>query len=251
MKNRIKTINETEEITLNAYVAQAGICSRRKAVEVIKTGSIEVNSQIITESGYRINQEDLVTYKGRPLEIQKKVYILLNKPKGYISTVADEKERKTVVDLVSSLSSERLYPVGRLDRATTGLLILTNDGQFAQKLAHPKFNVPKIYRVSLERPISNYQLVTIRNGLQLEDGFIKPNSIEYASQDGKQLEIQISSGKNRIIRRIFEHIDYKITKLDRTKYAFLTKKQLPQGHARLLDQSEVRELINLKYKKQS
>lgn len=251
MKNRTRTINESEAITLNAYLAQAGICSRRKAVEIIKTGSIQVNNQIIMDSSYRVGKEDLITYKGRPLELQKKVYILLNKPKGYISTVADEKNRKTVIEIVSKLSSERLYPIGRLDRATTGLLLLTNDGQFAQKLAHPKFNVPKIYRVTLARPISNYQLVALRNGIQLEDGFIKPNSIEYASQDGKQLEIQISSGRNRIIRRIFESIDYKVTKLDRTKYAFLTKKQLPQGHARFLDQSEVKELVKLNYKKQN
>lgn len=242
-----KNIKTNSLITLNAYIAKSGICSRRKAVDIIKSGAIKVNNQIITESSYRVQTTDLICYKDTALEEQKKVYILLNKPKGYICTVNDEKDRRTVLDLVSGFTSERLYPVGRLDRATTGLLILTNDGQLSQKLAHPKFNVPKIYRVNLDRPVKFSDLKKIVEGIVLEDGPIQASSAEYAAKDGKQIDIQINSGRNRIIRRIFEHLGYKVMKLDRTKYAFLIKKQLPQGYARLLEHKEVSELLNLKY----
>lgn len=239
-----KTISQSTGTTLNSYIAQSGICSRRKAVELINAGEIKVNNEIMKDPSYRVQASDLVTYKDKLLTIQAKIYILLNKPKHYITTVSDEKNRKTVMDLVSHHTDDRLYPVGRLDRATTGLLLLTNDGQFAQKLAHPRYNVPKVYIVTLDKAVTQKDFSLIKNGLELEDGFIAPHSIGYASKDRKHIEIEIRSGRNRIVRRIFEALKYEVLKLDRVQYAFLTKKNLPVGASRLLTPHEILQLSN-------
>lgn len=236
---------ENSGITLNSYIAQAGICSRRKAVEIIQSGKVRVNSIIITEPSYRVQPSDSVMYNGTIVAIKKKIYILLNKPKGYISTVSDEKGRKTILDLVDHMTSERLYPVGRLDRATTGLILLTNDGNFAQQLAHPKYNVAKVYCATLHKPVQMRHLEILAEGIQLEDGPIAVNRIEYLNQEGTKIEVEISSGRNKIVRRMFEHLGYEVTKLDRTQYSFLNKQNLMQGASRFLNQHEINALIKV------
>src|SRR5699024_614763 len=217
------------------------------ADELIEAGLISVNGEIVTQLGIKVTpKKDEVRYNGEVLKLEKIVYVLLNKPKDYITTTDDPMERKTVMDLVKHASEERIYPVGRLDRNTTGLLLLTNDGLLADKLAHPRNNISKIYQVELNRPFTQGDFNKMEFGLELEDGFIKPDDIAYISgADKKIVGIQIHSGKNRIVRRMFEYLDYEIEKLDRTVYGTLTKKDLPRGKWRYLTDLELSKLKSI------
>ena len=236
----------TEEIRLNKYIADAGICSRRNADVYISSGNVTVNGEVMTTLGYRVKPTDEVRFDGKLLSSEKKEYILLNKPKGFITTTNDEKGRKTVMDLVANATNVRILPVGRLDRATTGLLLLTNDGELTKKLTHPTHGVRKIYHVILDRKLELKDLAAIRDGLTLEDGFIEVDEISYIDQKPKnEVGVKIHSGRNRIVRRIFEHLGYQVDKLDRVLFAGLTKKDLPRGHWRRLTQQEVINLKNL------
>ncbi len=241
-----KTNEDKGLIRLNRYISNAGICSRRKADELIAAGIITVNGEAVTELGHKVDPaKDLVRYNGELLKREKKVYVLLNKPKDYITTTDDPQERRTVMQLVDKASRERIYPVGRLDRNTTGLLLMTNDGDLADKLSHPKNGITKIYNVELNKALSQGDLNKIAFGLELEDGLIKPDNISYvAGGTKKEIGIQIHSGKNRIVRRIFEHLGYSVEKLDRVVYGNLTKKDLPRGRWRYLEDHE---LIQIKH----
>ena len=232
---------------LNKYLSNAGICSRREADAFILAGVVKVNGEVITQLGYKIALGDKVQFGGDSVHKDKSVYILLNKPKGYITTCDDPQERDTVMDLIKDVR-ERVYPVGRLDRNTSGLLILTNDGDLAKTLMHPKYEVAKIYNVVLDKPLSTPDFEKIQKGVGLEDGFIKVDDIAYAESDdsGREIGVEIHSGKNRIIRRIFESLGYKVDKLDRVLYAGLTKKNLPRGKWRFLEENEVRMLKRIK-----
>jgi len=234
-------------IRLNRYIANAGICSRRKADELIEAGVISVNGESITELGHKVNpMKDVIRYNGETLKREKMTYVLLNKPKDYITTTEDPQERRTVMQLVEKASKERIYPIGRLDRNTTGLLLMTNDGDLADKLSHPRNNVTKIYQVELNKSLSQGDLNKIAFGLELEDGLIKVDEISYvAGGSKKEVGVQIHSGKNRIVRRIFEHLGYEVVKLDRVVYANLTKKDLPRGRWRYLDEKEIIQLKHL------
>jgi 23S rRNA pseudouridine2605 synthase len=234
-------------IRLNRYISNAGICSRRKADELIIAGVISVNGEVVAELGAKIDpMKDAVRYNGELLKREKMVYVLLNKPKDYITTTDDPQERRTVMQLVEKASKERIYPIGRLDRNTTGLLLMTNDGDLADKLSHPKNNIVKLYHVELNKILTQGDLNKISFGLELEDGLIKPDSISYVMGATKrEVGIQIHSGKNRIVRRIFEHLGYEVVKLDRAVYANLTKKDLPRGRWRYLDEKEVIQLKHL------
>ena len=237
----------TAEIRLNKYIADAGICSRRNADVYISSGNVTVNAEVMTTLGYRVKPTDEVRFDGKLLSSEKKEYILLNKPKGFITTTNDEKGRKTVMDLVANATNVRILPVGRLDRSTTGLLLLTNDGELTKKLTHPTHGVRKIYHVILDRKLELKDLAAIRDGLTLEDGFIEVDEISYIDQKPKnEVGVKIHSGRNRIVRRIFEHLGYQVDKLDRVLFAGLTKKDLPRGHWRRLTQQEVINLKNLK-----
>ncbi len=239
-------MNDDGLIRLNRYIANSGICSRRKADELIAAGVISVNGQVITELGTRVDPaKDEIRYNNERLKREKMVYVLLNKPKDYITTTDDPQERHTVMHLVAKATRERVYPVGRLDRNTTGLLLLTNDGNLAEKLSHPRNNISKIYRVELNKNLKQGDFNKIEFGLELEDGFIKPDDLSYVQGASKnEIGIQIHSGKNRIVRRIFESLGYEIVKLDRVVYANLTKKDLPRGRWRYLEE---RELVQLKH----
>jgi len=241
-----KTNEDKGLIRLNRYISNAGICSRRKADELIAAGIITVNGEAVTELGHKVDPaKDLVRYNGELLKREKKVYVLLNKPKDYITTTDDPQERRTVMQLVDKASRERIYPVGRLDRNTTGLILMTNDGDLADKLSHPKNGITKIYNVELNKALSQGDLNKIAFGLELEDGLIKPDNISYvAGGTKKEIGIQIHSGKNRIVRRIFEHLGYSVEKLDRVVYGNLTKKDLPRGRWRYLEDHE---LIQIKH----
>lgn len=231
-----------EGIRLNKYIANAGICARRKADEFIEQGFVTVNGEVIRAMGFRVKKEDVVKFKGKTIAAGKKYYVLLNKPKNYITTTSDERERHTVMELIEGACSERLYPVGRLDRNTTGLLLFTNDGELAQKLTHPGNKIKKVYRVSLNKPLTKEDMKTIASGLQLEDGLAMIDAIAYADNDKRIIGIELHIGKNRIVRRIFEHLDYTVEKLDRVLYAGLTKKDLPRGRWRHLTEKEVVQL---------
>ncbi|MGB4773550.1 MAG: pseudouridine synthase [Daejeonella sp.] len=235
------------KIRLNRYIANAGICSRRKADELIAAGVVSVNGEAVTELGFKIDPaKDLIRYNGETLKREKMVYVLLNKPKDYITTTDDPQERRTVMSLVEKASRERIYPVGRLDRNTTGLLLMTNDGALAEKLSHPRNNVTKIYQAELNKNLLQGDLNKIAFGLELEDGLIKPDQVSYvAGGSKKEIGIQIHSGKNRIVRRIFEHLGYDVVKLDRVVYAQLTKKDLPRGRWRYLEEKEIIQLKHL------
>ncbi|MBL4587606.1 MAG: rRNA pseudouridine synthase [Flavobacteriales bacterium] len=226
---------------LNQYIAKAGVCSRREADELIATGQIKLNGKVVHEMGVRVQHDDRVEYEGRILRGEEAKYLLLNKPKGYLSTASDDRGRKTVMDIVGKACKERIYPVGRLDRETTGLLLFTNDGDLAKKLTHPSGNVEKIYHVFLDRPMEEEDMETAVGGIELEDGFIKPDAIDYAADtpDGTQVGVQLHSGRNRIVRRMFEHFKYEVKKLDRVVFANLTKKDLPRGKWRFLRDKEV------------
>lgn len=234
-------------IRLNRYIANAGICSRRKADELIEAGVVSVNGHSVSELGFKVDPfKDEVRYNGQLLKREKMVYVLLNKPKDYITTTDDPQERRTIMQLVEKASRERIYPVGRLDRNTTGLLLLTNDGDLADKLSHPKNNIIKIYQAELNKNLTQGDLNKIAFGLELEDGFIKPDEVTYVQGGSKrEIGIQIHSGKNRIVRRIFEHLGYEVVKLDRVIYANLTKKDLPKGRWRYLEEKEVIQLKHL------
>jgi len=235
------------EIRLNKYIADAGICSRRNADMYISAGNVTVNGEVMTTLGYRVKPTDEVRFDGKLLSSEKKEYILLNKPKGFITTTNDEKGRKTVMDLVANSTNARILPVGRLDRATTGLLLLTNDGELTKKLTHPTHGVRKIYHVILDRKLEYKDFIAIEQGLKLEDGFIQVDEISYVDQKPKnEIGIKIHSGRNRIVRRIFEHLGYQVDKLDRVVFAGLTKKDLPRGHWRRLTQQEVINLRNMR-----
>ena len=241
-RKKTDEVSENTAIRLNRFIANAGICSRREADQLIENGEITINGELITKLGTRVNPGDKVKFNGRAINSEKPVYILLNKPKGFITTTSDPEDRRTVMDLVRGACKERIYPVGRLDRNTTGLLLLTNDGDLAKKLAHPSYQVKKIYEVGIDQPIKSSDLIQIREGLKLEDGFIKVDEIAVVSPDKQKLGIEIHSGRNRVIRRIFEHFNYKVTKLDRAVYANLTKKDLPRGRWRFLLQNEIIQL---------
>ena len=232
-----------ETIRLNRYIANAGVCSRREADKLIASGEIKVNGKVIKEMGYQVNLQDKVIYKGKVLKREKFVYVLLNKPKDFITTTDDPEERKTVMSLVKNACEEQIFPVGRLDRMTTGLLLFTNDGDLAKKLTHPSHQMKKIYQVGLDKPIIKEDFEKVVEGLVLEDGKAPVDDLAIVSPDNKTLGIEIHVGKNRIVRRIFEHLGYKVVKLDRVLYAGLTKKDLPRGKWRFLTQKE---LIRLK-----
>jgi 23S rRNA pseudouridine2605 synthase len=234
-------------IRLNRYISNAGICSRRKADELIAAGVVSVNGEVVSELGYRVNpSKDVIRYNGETLKREKMVYVLLNKPKDYITTTDDPQERRTVMQLVEKASKERIYPVGRLDRNTTGLLLMTNDGDLADKLSHPKTGITKIYQVELNKSLPQGDLNKIAFGLELEDGVIKPDAVSYVQGGTKrEIGIQIHSGRNRIVRRIFEHLGYEVVKLDRVIYANLTKKDLTRGRWRYLDEKEIIQLKHL------
>jgi 23S rRNA pseudouridine2605 synthase len=233
-----------ELIRLNRFISNAGICSRRKADEIIAAGVVTVNGEAVSELGTKINPaKDLIRYNGELLKREKMIYVLLNKPKDYITTTDDPQERKTVMELVDKASKERIYPVGRLDRNTTGLLLLTNDGDLADKLSHPKNSISKIYNVELSRNLTQGDFNKIAFGIELEDGFIKPDDLRYVTGGAKnEIGIQIHSGKNRIVRRVFESLGYEVEKLDRVIYANLTKKDLTRGRWRYLTDQEIIQL---------
>lgn len=235
-----------EVMPLNKFVAHCGVASRREAADIIKEGKVKVNGEVKLEPGYKVQLDDKVEYDGKIITSQKNlVYILLNKPKNYLTTTDDPQERKTVMELIEDAGDERVYPVGRLDRNTSGLLLLTNDGELAQKLSHPKYNIRKIYQVTLDKALTKAHFDQIVNGLTLEDGEIKVDDLAYLEKKN-EIGIEIHSGRNRIVRRIFEHLGYQVEKLDRVTYAGLTKKNIPRGKWRFLNAQEV---INLKYYK--
>jgi 23S rRNA pseudouridine2605 synthase len=229
-----------EEIRLNRFISNAGICSRRDADKLIALGEISVNGNVITELGAKVRRSDVIVYKGKPLDIEKKIYLLLNKPRGYVTTLDDPHAEHTVMELISQACEERVYPVGRLDKETSGVLLFTNDGDLAKKLTHPSYEKKKIYHVFLTKEFLEEHLEQLRKGIELEDGFIAADTINYADpQDKTQVGIEIHSGKNRIVRRIFEHLGYQIARLDRVIFAGLTKKNLPRGKWRFLTPREV------------
>ncbi len=232
---------EDNLVRLNKYLANAGVCSRREADKLIESGVVKVNGKIVTELGTKVGPNDKVQYGGQTLRREKLRYFLLNKPKGFITTSDDPHDRKTVMMLMQNACKERIYPVGRLDRNTLGLLLFTNDGELAKKLTHPKYGVKKIYHVFLDKPLKKNDMLQIMEGIELEDGFIKPDKVSYVTgeHDKKQIGIELHSGKNRIVRRIFEHLGYHVTKLDRVFFAGLTKKDLPRGKFRELTRDEV------------
>ncbi|HSZ25467.1 MAG TPA: pseudouridine synthase [Cytophagaceae bacterium] len=234
-------------IRLNRYIANSGVCSRRDADQLISEGLVEVNGKVVTEMGYKVNPGDVIRYDGGLLKREKLVYLLLNKPKDFITTMDDPQERKTVMQLVAGACPERVYPVGRLDRNTTGLLILTNDGALAEKLTHPSNKISKVYQVELNRALEKEDFHKIEEGgVILEDGPVKVDAIAYSEGSKKVLGLEIHEGRNRIVRRIFEHLGYEVERLDRTMYSGLTKKDLPRGNWRFLTEKEI---IRLKFQK--
>ena len=233
-------VDPDEPIRLNKYLANAGVCSRREADEFIAAGVVKVNGEVVTELGTKVKRSDTVHFHDQQISIEKKVYVLLNKPKDYVTTSDDPQNRKTVMDLVKDACRERIYPVGRLDRNTTGVLLLTNDGELASKLTHPQYKKKKIYHVWLDKNVTAADMHLIADGITLDDGDIRADAIDYASEtDRKQVGIEIHSGRNRIVRRIFESLGYKVLKLDRVFFAGLTKKNVRRGDWRFLTEQEV------------
>ena len=236
---KMKKINDVA-VPLNKFLAHAGICSRRNAVQYIKEGLVQVNNNVVTEPGYKVLPSDKVKFKDKQIKGERKVYLLLNKPRSYITTLSDEKGRSTVIDLLHGKFKERLYPVGRLDRLTTGIIVITNDGKLSQKLCHPRFEVKKVYSVVLDQPIAYEDIEKIRSGLMLTDGPIKVDKINYIlGKSRKHVKVQLHSGKNRIVRRIFKKCGYNVVRLDRVNYAGLTKKGVALGRWRELTKQEV------------
>jgi len=244
-KPELPKVDIYTDMRLNKFIAHCGICSRRKAAELIEKGYVAVNNEVVREIGYKITKDDVVTYNDKIVKpVEKLVYVLMNKPRGVITTVQDEKDRKTVMDVLGDFK-ERIYPVGRLDRDTCGLLLLTNDGDLAQKLSHPSHLIKKIYLVTLNKPLIARHLEKIEKGIELEDGLAMVDHINYSDTDNKkEVVVELHIGKNRVVRRIFESLGYEVTKLDRTYYAGLTKKDLPRGRFRYLTE---REIIMLKH----
>ena len=249
VNTRIEKSEEDEKVRLNKFIASTGLCSRREADSYIKSGKIKVNGELITELGSKISKNDKVSLNNKILQNEKHVYILLNKPKGFVTSTKDPKHDKLVMQLVSNCCPERIFPVGRLDMDTLGVLLLTNDGELAQQLTHPKYNKKKIYHVFLDKNVTKNDINKIAIGFELEDGFINADGISYAdSSDKSQVGIEIHSGKNRIVRRIFEHLGYKVKKLDRVHFAGLTKKGLQRGRWRFLSEKEIGMLKMRSYK---
>lgn len=240
------TVSNPDEIRLNRYISNSGVCSRREADKLIESGEIKINGKVVTDLGTKVLKNDKVIYQDRVLDAEKKVYVLLNKPKDFITTTNDPDGRKTVLDLVSKAGDERIVPVGRLDRATTGLLLLTNDGDLAMKLTHPKNEISKVYEVTLDKPLTKADIKAIADTVELEDGPVPVADMVINTDDRRILGIEIHIGRNRIIRRLFEHLGYEVTKLDRVLFAGLTKKDLPRGKWRFLKESEVLALKNKK-----
>ncbi|MDY6327192.1 MAG: pseudouridine synthase [Bacteroidales bacterium] len=241
-KKRVLSLEFEEKhgpVRLNKYIANAGICSRREADVLIASGAITVNGEVVTEMGHKVLPTDEVRYGDRVLQREKPVYVLLNKPKDYITTTDDERDRANVMELVRNACEERIYPVGRLDRDTTGLLLFTNDGDMTKKLTHPSSAIEKTYAVELDKNFASVDMDILRNGIELSDGKITPDDVQYIDESKKHVGITIHSGKNRIIRRIFEALGYEVVKLDRVVFAGLTKKDLPRGHWRFLTKNEV------------
>lgn len=232
---------ERKGTRLNKYIAHCGVCSRRNASDLVKKGLIKVNGNIEENPSYMVKEADEVSYNGKVISLEEnKVYILMNKPKKVVTTLSDEKDRRTVIDTLGGKIKERIYPVGRLDYMTTGLLLLTNDGDLASKLAHPSYEVKKLYHVTIDKPINAEDVAKIEKGLLLEDGLAIVDSAKILKdKENMELMIQLHQGKNRIIRRIFEHLEYRVTRLDRVYYAGLTKKDLPRGWHRHLTEKEV------------
>ncbi len=235
-------------IRLNKYLADSGVCSRREADKLIEAGAVTVNGKVVTQLGTKVNRDDKVAYGGQTLKREVLRYVLLNKPKGFLTTADDPMDRKTVMELVAKACDERIYPVGRLDRNTLGLLLLTNDGELAKKLTHPKYGVKKLYHVTLDKALTKNDLIKIADGIELEDGPIKADAIAWVTgvESKKEVGIELHSGRNRIVRRIFESLGYKVEKLDRVRFASLTKINLPRGHWRHLSEKEVSMLKMLK-----
>ena len=229
----------TKPIRLNKYLANAGICSRREADDFILAGVISVNGEVVDNLGAKVMPTDKVMFHNQPVRRERKVYILLNKPKNTVTTTDDPQERHTVLDIVRNACAERIYPVGRLDRNTTGVLLLTNDGDLAAKLTHPKFNKKKIYAVTLDRDLDEIDEATLRAGVMIEEEKVAPDALEFPQEDRKHIGIEIHSGQNRVVRRMFEKIGYKVTKLDRVSFAGLTKKNVARGKYRFLTPKEV------------
>ena len=229
-----------DKVRLNKFIAASGICSRREADQLIKAGLIKVNGKTITELGTKVNPGDDVRYNGERMRNEQKVYLLLNKPKDYVTTTDDPKERKIVMTLIKNACQERIYPVGRLDRNTTGVLLFTNDGELAKKLTHPGYNKKKIYHIFLEKAFAAGDMKKLADGITLDDGFIQPDAISYVSSEHKrEIGLEIHSGRNRIVRRMFESMGYRVNKLDRVYFAGLTKKNLTRGNWRFLTDKEV------------
>jgi 23S rRNA pseudouridine2605 synthase len=239
--NRQLQNEDIEGMRLNKYVAHCGVCSRRQAADLVKEGKISVNGKVVVEPFYQVKKSDFVTHEGKEIRAEKRhVYILMNKPKNVITTVSDERGRATVLDIIGEQVKERVFPVGRLDRDTTGLLLLTNDGELAQRLSHPRHEVKKIYHVTLDRPLARQDMQQVSAGVELEDGLAKVDEIGWLEGESKEkVVIVIHSGKNRIVRRIFEHLGYQAERLDRVYYGGLTKKDLPRGKFRFLTEREV------------
>lgn len=236
-----KSTDATNLTRLNKYIADAGICSRREADKIIEKGKIIINGKVVTQLGTKVSSRDEVKYMGKILRSEKLRYLLLNKPKGFITTSDDPQNRRTVMNLVEKACNERIYSVGRLDRNTTGLLLFTNDGELTTRLTHPKHGVRKLYHVVLDKPLSKNDLLKIMEGIELEDGTIRPDKINWVTDemDKRHVGIELHSGKNRIVRRIFEQLDYQVVRLDRVIFAGLTKKDLPRGKWRFLDEKEI------------
>ncbi len=245
-KTTVKKTNltsNTDEVRLNKFIANAGICSRREADVYIKAGNVKVNGKLITEMGYKVQPTDEVKFDDSLISLEQKRYVLLNKPKNFITTMDDERGRKTVMDLIANATKERIYPVGRLDRNTTGLLLFTNDGELAKKLTHPKHHIQKLYHASLDKKLAMRDMQKIAEGFVLDDKRVIVDEISYImNQPKSEVGVKIHSGRNRIIRRIFEHFNYNVVKLDRVIFAGLTKKDLPRGMYRNLTEMEVNTL---------
>jgi 23S rRNA pseudouridine2605 synthase len=236
----------TEKIRLNRYISNSGVCSRREADELIKMGLVTVNGTVVTEMGHKVDRKDVIKYDGKTLRAEKPVYILMNKPKGFLTTTKDPQDRNTVMQIIAESVKERVYPVGRLDRNTTGLLLLTNDGELTDKLSHPSYNVKKIYKVDLDKPLTKADFEKIKAGVRLEEGKAMVDDLAMVSDDGKTIGIELHIGWNRVVRRIFESLGYEVVKLDRSVYAGLDKKDLSRGHWRHLTREEV---VRLKHYK--
>jgi 23S rRNA pseudouridine2605 synthase len=247
ISEKIKTPLEPGEIRLNKYIAQSGICSRREADDLIKKGLVSINNNVVTEMGFKVKPNDLVKYQGKIILSEPFVYIIMNKPKDFITTTEDDKGRKTVMDLLVDKVNERVFPIGRLDRNTTGVLIITNDGELSQMLTHPSFEIKKVYHVVLDKKVSQKDLDQLVNGIELEDGKVHADAVAYVESDDKRhIGIEIHSGKNRIVRRMFEHLGYDVEKLDRVSFGTFTKKDLPRGKWRHLNNYELATILKIK-----